>query len=189
MARMYPEIFPGKYNQDDPEFIVYQSLRKLPDTYVVLYSKRFKGGLFGKPECEIDFIISNQRDVVVCLEVKGGVLSYSGSKDQWKQNGEIMAKPPDRQATEATHCFIRELSHELRNTNVDWALCFPQCSLIGGPTPPEFGGAWKRASPASSACPPAPSTPPAKPFPPHGATANQTSQSRNWVWAASSCCH
>ena len=78
MARMYPEVFPGIFEPANPEFIVYQCLRKLPDSYVVLYSKRFKGGLFGKPECEIDFIISNQRDVVICLEVKGGLLAHDG---------------------------------------------------------------------------------------------------------------
>lgn len=132
---MYPEVFPGKVDQNNPEFIVYQSLRKLPGSYVVLYSRRFKGGLFGKPECEIDFVISNQRDVVICLEVKGGVLSYDGSLDQWRQNGEVMAKAPDRQATEATHCFLRELSKEVRNANVDWALCFPQCSVVAASAP------------------------------------------------------
>lgn len=132
---MYPAVFPGRFDQNNPEFIVYQSLRKLPDSYSVLYSKRFKGGLFGKQECEIDFVISNQRDVVICLEVKGGVLSYDGERDQWRQNGVVMAKAPDRQAVEATHCFLRELSKEVRNTNVDWALCFPQCSVVGDAAP------------------------------------------------------
>lgn len=81
MARMYPEVFPRKRDSNDPEFIVYQSLKKLPDSYVVLYSKRLKGGLFGKAECEIDFVVSNQHDVVICLEVKGGVLAYNGVND------------------------------------------------------------------------------------------------------------
>ena len=90
---MYPEVFPGKFDQGDPEFVAYQTLRKLPDSYVVLYSKRFKGGLFGKPECEIDFIISNQRDVIICVEVKGGVLSYDGARrslaTERGSNGEV----------------------------------------------------------------------------------------------------
>src|SRR5206468_3340139 len=133
--RMYPEVFPGKFDQGNPEFIAYQSLRMLPDSYVVLYSKRIKGGLFGKLECEIDFIISNQRDVVICLEVKGGVLAYDGAQDQWLQNGQVMKRSPDRQATAATHCLLRELSKELRNANVDWALCFPQCSIVKGTGP------------------------------------------------------
>lgn len=132
MARMYPEVFPRKYDPNDPEFIVYQSLKKLPDGYLVLYSKRLEGGLFGKAECEIDFIISNQRDVVICLEVKGGVLAYNGVNDLWMQNGKRMERNPDRQATAATHALMRALPKELSNANVDWALCFPQCSVVRG---------------------------------------------------------
>lgn len=129
MATMYPAVFPRPNNPEDPEFIVYQCLRKLPDPYVVFYSKRFTGGLFGKPECEIDFIVSNQFDVIVCLEVKGGVLKYDGAQDRWSQNGKEMAKGPDIQATGATHCLLRQLADELRNVSVDWAVCFPQCSV------------------------------------------------------------
>ena len=135
MARMYPEVFPGKFDQNNPEFAVYQKLKELPEPYLVFYSKRFKGGLFGKPECEIDFIIFNQRDVIICLEVKGGILSYDGAQDHWLQNGKVMDKAPDRQAADATHCLIRELSKEVRNANVDWALCFPQCSLVDCESP------------------------------------------------------
>jgi hypothetical protein len=135
MARMYPEVFPGTFNQNNPEFAVYQFLRTLPDSYIVFYSKRFMGGLFGKPECEIDFIIFNQRDVIICLEVKGGVLHYDGVQDRWLQNGNVMDKAPDRQAADATHSLIRELSNEIRNANVDWALCFPQCSVVTSEAP------------------------------------------------------
>jgi hypothetical protein len=135
MAKMYPEVFPGKIDQSNPEYAVYQALRSLPDSYIVFYSKRFIGGLFGKPECEIDFVIFNQRDVIICLEVKGGILHYDGAQDCWLQNGKVMEKSPDRQATAATHSLIRELSNEVRNANVDWALCFPQCSVVRGESP------------------------------------------------------
>lgn len=135
MARMYPEVFPGKIDQNNPEFVVYESLRSLADSYIVFYSKRFMGGLFGKAECEIDFVIFNQRDVIVCLEVKGGLLHYDGVQDRWLQNGKVMAKAPDRQAADATHFLIRELTDEVRNANVDWALCFPQCSLVASEAP------------------------------------------------------
>lgn len=135
MAKMYPDVYPRMYDQDNPEFVVYQILRRLPDSYTVFYSRRFNGGLFGKPECEIDFIIFNQRDVIICMEVKGGVLSYDGEQDRWSQNGKVMGKSPDRQATEATHCLIRELSNEVRNANVGWVLCFPQCCLVADLAP------------------------------------------------------
>ena len=135
MAKMYPEVFPGARNIDNPEYIAYESLRQLPDSYVVLYSKRIQGGLFGKPECEIDFIISNQRDVLVCLEVKGGILEYDGAQDRWKQNNKWMDKSPDRQAISAMHALLHELSKELCHVNVAWALCFPQCCVVKTTSP------------------------------------------------------
>ena len=133
---MYPDVFPGSFDDLNPEFVVYQTLRTLPDSYVVFYSKRLQGGtLFQKPECEIDFIIFNQKDVLVCLEVKGGTLSYDGVNDRWFQNNVPMSRSPERQASAATHCLIEVLRDELRNVNTDWALCFPQCSIVAGPSP------------------------------------------------------
>ena len=111
-----------------PEFAVYQILRKLPNQYHVLYSKRITGGLFGKAECEIDFIIFNGRDVVICLEVKGGAISFNGCTRQWLQNGGVI---PDviKQATDAMHTLHRAVLFEAKNACVDWALCFPDCCL------------------------------------------------------------
>ncbi|MCI0448124.1 NERD domain-containing protein/DEAD/DEAH box helicase, partial [bacterium] len=131
MAIMYPEVFPRSHNTGDPEFEVYQLLEKLPDHYVVFYSKRLRGGLFGKSECEIDFIITNQTDVIICLEVKGGVLEYDGAADAWTQNGKRMDVGPDLQALRACHALIGLLSKETAKVNVDWALCFPQCCHSG----------------------------------------------------------
>jgi len=136
MARMYPDVFPHAFDNADPEFLVYQTLKLLPDSYVVFYSKRLQGAsMFGKPECEIDFIIWNQRDVLICLEVKGGTLSYDGAQDRWSQNGTGMAKGPDRQASSACHALLAALSEELRDVNTGWALCFPQCNLVPGADP------------------------------------------------------
>jgi len=87
------------------------------------------GNSFSKAETEIDFLISNQKDIVICLEVKGGLISYDGARDSWSQNGKPMEKSPDRQATAAAHSLIRALSHELKNVNTGWTLCFPQCTL------------------------------------------------------------
>lgn len=128
MATMYPEVFPGPWNPAVPEFAVYQILRKLPNHYHVLYSKRITGGLFGKPECEIDFIIFNGRDVVICLEVKGGTIAFNGSTRQWLQNGGVISDVI-KQATDAMHTLHRAVSFETKNACVDWALCFPDCCL------------------------------------------------------------
>jgi hypothetical protein len=128
MATMYPEVFPRKCDPTDPEFAVYQILRKLPAPYHVFYSKRINGGLFGKPECEIDFIIFNGRDVVICLEVKGGAISLNGSTRLWLQNGGVISDVI-KQATDAMHTLHRAVSFETKNACVDWALCFPDCCL------------------------------------------------------------
>lgn len=128
MARMYPELFPGRWNPQVPEFEVYQSLKMLPSSYHVLYSKRITGGLFGKAKCEIDFIIFNGRDVLICLEVKGGLVAFNGSESKWTQNGTPI-KDVIKQATDSTHALKRALDFETRNVCVDWALCFPNCCL------------------------------------------------------------
>ena len=65
MAKMYPEVFPGNVDQNNPEFAVYEALRSLLLILTLPSTKTVpKGGLFGKPECEIDFVIFNQRDVL-----------------------------------------------------------------------------------------------------------------------------
>ena len=130
MAKMYPEVFPGKPHPEDPEFVCYQILRKLPSRYRIFYSKRINGGLFGKSECEIDFVVFNGSDVLICLEVKGGLMAYDGVQRQWFQNRRPY-KDVIKQATDAAHTLIRALSHEIQNACVDWALCFPDCSLAG----------------------------------------------------------
>src|SRR4051794_4709740 len=116
MARMYPEVFPRRFDDGDPEYLFYEALRRLPDSYVVFYSKRLERLTGpGRPESEIDFLIWNQRDVLICLEVKGGVISYDGAQDRWSQNGIPMTTSPDRQVSGATHALLAALSDELRN--------------------------------------------------------------------------
>ena len=136
MAKMYPEVFPGSWSPENPEFTVYQTLRKLPDSYHVLYSRRISGGAFGKAECEIDFVVFNGLDVMVCLEVKGGDVSYDGTRGAWTQNGKPM-RDVVRQATESSHALVRALAAETEGLCVDWALCFPDCCLSAGPLPLE----------------------------------------------------
>ncbi len=128
MARIYPEIFPGPWDPAVPEFEVYQTLKCLPEKYHVFYSKRIIGGLFGKPECEIDFIVFNGRDILICLEVKGGLVNYDGVGRSWLQNGRP-CKDIIKQATDAAHTLERAVSYEVKNACVDWAVCFPNCSL------------------------------------------------------------
>ena len=42
MATLHPSIYPKAPNTEDPEFEVFEILKKLPDNYSVFYSKKFK---------------------------------------------------------------------------------------------------------------------------------------------------
>ena len=129
MAKMYPEVYPGRWDIENPEFVVYQELRKLPPEFSIFYSKKFKGVLKAKEEVEIDFLIFNGKDVLICLEVKGGLLKYDGAESRWYQNGKPLERSPDRQVSAATHALIRGMEEVISSVNVDWALCFPHCQI------------------------------------------------------------
>jgi len=129
MAIMYPETYPKEFNADDPEFIVFNELKKLPDKYVIFYSQKFIGKVFTENEREIDFIIYDQKNNLICIEVKGGLLHYDGSNDEWFQNNKKLVRNPDRQASSATQVLIQNLGKDIKDINVGWALCFPQCQL------------------------------------------------------------
>ena len=129
MATMFPTIYPKVPNEKDPEFVTFQILKKLPDNYLVFYSKKFKGTGSFKEECEVDFIIFDQNKTLICLEVKGGVISYDGIEDKWMQNGKDLITSPDRQASAAMHNVLNFLKGDISNLNIGWALGFPDCCL------------------------------------------------------------
>ena len=79
MAKMYPEFFPGEQNSDNPEYEVFETLRRLPDSHSVFYSKTFKGGDKSREECEVDFIVFDGFSSLLIIEVKGGLIEYDGT--------------------------------------------------------------------------------------------------------------
>jgi hypothetical protein len=129
MATMYPSQYPKPPDEKDPEFVVYQILKKLPDSYVVFYSKKFKGTGSFKEESEVDYIIFDQKHSLICLEVKGGIIQYDGKEDKWTQNGKHLTLSPDRQASIATSNVLSFLGSDAKQLNVGWALGFPDCCL------------------------------------------------------------
>lgn len=129
MAHMFPEFFPGEQSHDHPEYLVYQTMRSLPDNYFVFYSKKFKGGMRSKEECEVDFIVFDGKSALLCVEVKGGFVQYDGQADAWFQNGDPLMRGPDRQASAATHAIIDYLRQFADKLSIGWCLCFPNCSL------------------------------------------------------------
>lgn len=132
MAKHFPEIYPKEPNQDDPEYMVFEMLRELPDSYSVIYSKKFKGGEKSKEEAEVDFLIFDGKKNLICLEVKGGEMLYHGEERQWYQNGKPMDKDPVWQASGASHAVIDFLGRDGKGVNINWALAFPQCSRPAG---------------------------------------------------------
>ena len=129
MAAVYPSVYPKAANPEDPEFEVFEILRKLPDNYSIFYSKKFKGTKAWEEEREIDFIIFDGKNFLLCLEIKGGLIEYNGSEDQWYQNGERMKRRPDRQSSTAMQSALSFLGPDAKNLNVGWALGFPHCCL------------------------------------------------------------
>ena len=57
MAVLIPHIWPGIFPVGHPEHDVFCALASLPENYTVFYSKKFKGALNSKEECEVDFLI------------------------------------------------------------------------------------------------------------------------------------
>lgn len=136
MAKMFPTQYPKPPNPDDPEFEVFEVLRKLPEQYTVFYSKKFKGTGSWKEESEIDFIVFDHELVLLCLEVKGGMIEYDGEQDCWLQNGDQLTLSPDRQASAGMHNVLAFLGPDARNLNLGWVLVFPNCCLPNNFRPP-----------------------------------------------------
>lgn len=131
---IYPEFFPEDRLEEKAELQVFDQLKKVSDKYDVFYSRRFvTDGVGKKPEYEIDFIVSIPEVALVCIEVKGGVVQYNGPKDEWTQNGRVMTKRPDTQATSAAHSLANGYKDLIAGMPVGWALCFPD-SQIQTPT-------------------------------------------------------
>jgi energy-coupling factor transporter ATP-binding protein EcfA2 len=127
---IYPEFFPTDRKDEKAEEKVFNHLKKVSDIYDIFYSRKFVSNGFGKkPEYEIDFIIAIPEKAIICLEVKGGIMNYSGSKDEWTQNGNILSKRPDSQASSASHALVKEFSSLIGDMAVGWGLCFTDCDL------------------------------------------------------------
>ena len=127
---IYPEFFPIDRKNEFAENKVFDQLKRISDKYDIFYSRKFiTDGIGKKPEYEVDFIIAIPEKAIICLEVKGGSINYSGSKDEWSQNGRVMSKRPDSQASSATHALIKGFSDLIGDMAIGWGLCFPDGDL------------------------------------------------------------
>ena len=127
---IYPEFFPDDRKNELAEKKVFDQLKKLSNTYDIFYSRKFiTDGIGKKPEYEVDFIIAIPEKAIICLEVKGGIINYSGSKDEWSQNSRVMGKRPDLQASSASHALIKGFANLIADMAIGWGLCFPDGDL------------------------------------------------------------
>ena len=127
---IYPEFFPDNRKNEHAEKKVFKQLKKVANVYDIFYSRKFiTNGVGKKPEYEVDFIIAIPGKAIICLEVKGGVINFSGDKDEWTQNGNLMYKRPDSQASSAAHALIASFSEYIGDMAIGWGLCFPDVDL------------------------------------------------------------
>ena len=127
---IYPEFFPIDRKNEFAENKVFDQLKRLSETYDIFYSRKFiTDGVGKKPEYEIDFIIAIPEKAIICLEVKGGIINYSGAKDEWSQNSRVMSKRPDSQASSAMHALIKGFYDLIGDMAIGWGLCFPDGDL------------------------------------------------------------
>ncbi len=127
---IYPEFFTEDRKNEITEKKVFEQLKRISDSYDIFYSRKFiTDSIDKKPEYEVDFIVAIPEKAIICLEVKGGIINYSGSKDEWSQNSRVMAKRPDSQASSATHALIKGFSELIGDMAVGWGLCFPDGDL------------------------------------------------------------
>ncbi len=133
---IYPEFFPEDRESEKAEKFVFEKLKKQGKSYDVFYSRKFiSTGLYKKPEYEIDFIIAIPNKAILCLEVKGGMIHYSGQKDVWTQGSKVMKKRPDAQSSGAAHALLKGYKDLIGDMAIGWGLCFPDCELNNQPLP------------------------------------------------------
>ena len=126
---IYPSEFPAT-NDNPPEKIVFNRLKQLdPNRYDVFHSRSFSRISKGERlEYEVDFIIveksQNRVNAVLIVEVKGGRITYDGTKNEWKSNGRTIDNPV-LQVTGNMHSLVDRYTDLSYKTPFGWAVCFP----------------------------------------------------------------
>lgn len=99
MAVMIPEI-PNPFQTGSLEDVMFEALRKLPDSCMVFHSFRLtevKDGILN--ESETDFIIFDRERGILCLEAKAGAVSFRDGRWMYGNGAPMRSGGPFRQAS------------------------------------------------------------------------------------------
>lgn len=146
MAKIYP-TFTDDFHSSLGEYKIFNSLKKLPDDWYVLYSLNWNNKLEnGKVQWgEADFVILNRIYGLLVIEVKSGCIEYKEGiwyqtrLDNFEKN---QMKNPFKQADKSKYKFISLLDNVLfdnKKCYVDKAVWFPSIKDIDSDNlPPEY---------------------------------------------------
>lgn len=98
MAVMIPEI-PNPFQTGSLEDVMFEALRKLPDSCMIFHSFRLtevKDGILN--ESETDFIILDRERGILCLEAKAGAVSFRDGRWMYGNGAPMRSGGPFRQA-------------------------------------------------------------------------------------------
>lgn len=143
MSTMIPDLDPHLI-ENDGERRVYAALRKLPASFTVLYSYKFRTAPTGDSEGdpgEADFVVVNPALGYLVVEVKQGKVGYGNG--QWYEQKigrqEPMSKDPVEQAERAKFAILDRYKEKAETTyfplKIRHAIWFPECSHPWGELP------------------------------------------------------
>ena len=128
MAKMYPNNI--TICNSPAEKKLFNIFKNFSDDYHIIHSlawlsKKMINTTRYSPEGEIDFVIINKEFGILCIEVKGGIITYKEHAYFTSNNTQI--KNPYHQVRTNTH-FVREnITTILKNSLVGYAVGFPDC--------------------------------------------------------------
>jgi nuclease-like protein/UvrD-like helicase family protein/AAA domain-containing protein len=138
MAKMFPSPAPPELRNDparDGERLVYEALESgLSPQYKVFYSVRWLSKTRYAQDGEADFIIAHPEKGVLVIEVKGGIIAYTGGAKPWfstprSGGAPIPIKDPVAQALRNKFGLVEKIRElpgwSVREFPFAHAVCFP----------------------------------------------------------------
>ena len=142
MATVIPDLDP-RLVDNDGERRVYAALRRLPASYTVLYSYKFRTAVadLESDPGEADFVVVSPTLGYLVIEVKQGKVGYGNGQwyEQKQGRQEPMSKDPVAQVEKAKFAILDRYKEKAETTyfplKVRHALWFPECSHVWGELP------------------------------------------------------